>query len=234
MEIMRVIGLLSASLLAAPAAPRAQVVAVDAGTFRITRDGRPVGQETFTIRRSGGPGGDVYIASGTVEMGTERLSPALRADASGSPLAYQLEVREGSVVRERLKGLAGRGRFSAQVTTPTGESTKEYIVADGAVVLDDDVFHQYYFLAQRAERLGDAGGTVPVVIPRHNVQEVMRVRWAGTDRITIDGAPVSARVLVLSGPTGATRRIWVDGAGRVLKVQLDGRGIVAVRTELPR
>lgn len=234
MEIMRVIGLLSATLLAVPPVAPAQVVAVDAGTFRILRDGHPAGRETFTIRRSGGPGGDVYVASGTVQIGAERLSPALRADASGSPLAYQLEVRQGSIVRERLKGLAGRGRFSAQVTTPTGESTKEYIVADGALVLDDDVFHQYYFLAQRAQRLGAAGGTVPVVIPRHNVQEVMRVRWAGSQRITIDGSAVNARVLVLTGPGGSTRHIWVDGAGRVLQVALDGRGIVAVRTALPR
>jgi len=231
---MRVIALLSAAVLAAPVAAPAQVVAVDAGTFRITRDGRPVGQETFTIRRSGGPGGDVYIASGTVEMGARRLSAALRADASGSPLAYQLEVREGATVRERLKGLVGRGRFSAQVTTPTGESTREYIVASGALVLDEEIFHQYYFLAQRAQRMGEAGGAVPVVVPRQNVQEMMRVRWAGADRLTIGGAPVTARVLVLTGPAGATRHIWVDEAGRVLKVELDGRGIVALRTELPR
>jgi len=101
-------------------------------------------------------------------------------------------------------------------------------------VLDEEIFHQYYFLAQRAQRMGEAGGAVPVVVPRQNVQEMMRVRWAGTDRLTIGGAAVTARVLVLTGPAGATRHIWVDEAGRVLKVELDGRGIVALRTELPR
>jgi hypothetical protein len=225
--------LLSATLLAVPVALAAQVAVVDDGSFTITRGGARIGHETFTIRRTAGPGGNVYVANATVDVDTERLSPALRTDGSFSPLAYQLEVRDGNEVQERLKGFVGRGRFSAQVRTPQGESTKEYIVSDGALVLDDDVFHQYYFLAQRAERLGAAGGTVPVVIPRRNIQEVMRVRPQGEERVVIGGTAVQARQIVLTEPGGATRHIWVDAQGRVLKVSLDARGIVATRDELP-
>lgn len=231
---MRYLSLLSATLLAVPSPSPAQVSVVDEGTFTITRDGQRIGHETFTIRKTAGPGGDVYVASATVDVDTQRLSPALRADDSFAPLAYQLEVRSGDEVQERLKGLVGRGRFSAQVKTPRGESTKEYVVSDGALVLDDDVFHQYYFLAQRAGRLGGAGGTVPVVIPRRNTQVVMRVKLVGPDRVTIGGRAIAARHLVLAEPGGATRQIWVDDAGRVLKVSLDARGLTATRDEPPR
>jgi hypothetical protein len=229
---MRYFGLLSATLLAVPAAAPSQVTVVDEGSFTISRSGTKIGRETFTIRRTPGPGGDVYVANATVEFDAERLSPALRADDSFAPLAYQLEVRSGGEVRERLRAIVGRGRISAQVKTAKGESTKEYIVADGALVLDEDVFHQYYFLARRVSGAGAA--TVPVVIPQHNTQVVMRVSMQGNDAVTIGGRGVTARVLVLTEPGGGTRHIWVDSQGRVLKVVLDARGITALRDEPPR
>jgi hypothetical protein len=227
---MRYFGLLSATLLAVPAAAPSQVTVVDEGSFTISRSGTKIGRETFTIRRTPGPGGDVYVANATVEFDAERLSPALRADDSFAPLAYQLEVREGGEVRERLRAIVGRGRISAQVKTAKGESTKEYIVADGALVLDDNVFHQYYFLARRAS----GAATVPVVIPQRNTQVVMRVSTQGNDAVSVAGRAINARVLVLTEPGGATRHIWVDDQGRVLKVVLDARGITALRDEPPR
>jgi hypothetical protein len=38
----------------------------------------------------------------------------------------------------------------------------------------------------------------------------------------------------MTEPDGATRRIWVDAQGRVLKVMLEGRGITATRDDPPR
>lgn len=229
---MRYFGLLSATLLVVPAAAPSQVAVVDEGSFTISRSGSKIGQETFTIRRTPGPGGDVYVANATVEFDSERLSPALRADDSFEPLAYQLEVRSGGEVRERLRAIVGRGRISAQVKTAKGESTKEYIVADGALVLDDNIFHQYYFLARRASRSGPA--SVPVVIPQRNTQVVMRVSTKGNDDVRIGGRNLPAHLLVLTEPGGGTRHIWVDEQGRVLKVALDARGITALRDDPPR
>jgi hypothetical protein len=231
---MRLIGLLSATMLAVPNAAPAQVAVVDEGSFTITRGGTRVGQETFTIRRTAASGGEVYVANATVDYDARRISPALRADGAFAPLAYQLEVRAGDEVQERLRGRVGRGRFIAEVNTPKGQSVKEYIVSNDALVLDDDVFHQYYFLAQRARTLGPSGGSAPVVVPRSNTQVVMRVRSAGEERLTVGRATLNARQLVLTEPGGATRRIWVDEQGRVLKVSLDGRGVVATRDGPPR
>ncbi len=227
---MRYAALLPVALLATPSVVHSQAV-VDQGSFTITREGARVGREEFTIRRQpgAGTGSDALIARARVTLDGRLLAPALRASAAGDPDAYEIEVRSGVDVQERLRVDVGRGRFSARLRTPEGESAREYIVADGALILNDDVFHQYYFLAQR-----DANGTVPVVIPRRNIQVTMRVASGGTDRIVIGGTALQARVIVLTGPGGDTRRIWVDDAGRVLKVSLEGRGIVATRDEPPR
>ena len=213
--------------LALPAA--AQVAVVDEGSFTISHNGTRIGREEFAIRRTPNPGGDVLVANATVVYTDRRLSPALQTDAAGAPLRYQVEVSAGADVHERLQGRVGRGRFSAQLRTPRGESAREYVVADGALILDDDVFHQYYFVA-RAGRTG----AVPVVVPRRNVQVTMRVDDEGADAVTIDGTRIAATRYVMTEPDGGTRRIWVDAQGRVLKVTLESRGITATRDDPPR
>ena len=230
---MRTLSLVVALSLASSSFSFAQVTTVDEGSFTITRGGtlpaNRIGQESFTIRRTRGPGGDVVVANATVTFDTQRIAPALRTDTSFSPLAYQVEVRTGNDI-ERLRGRIGGGRFSAQLKTAKGESSKEYIVSDGALILNDDVFHQYYFLVQRA-RGGSA--TIPVVIPRRNTQETMRIQSGANEQVRVGTSSVEARHFTIQEPTGATRQVWADAQGRILKVQLDGN-ITATRDELPR
>jgi hypothetical protein len=218
---------LAASLtIAAPAA--AQVTTIDEGSFTITRAGTTIGRERFRIVSTPGASGASLVATATVSYDERRLAPALRTDQAGTPVAYQVEVRVGGEMRENLKGQVGRGRFSARTQTPSGESTKEYIVADGALILDEDVFHQYYFLARRE------AGSVPVVVPRRNVQLSANVVSLGEARITIGGTPLAARRLALTAPGSERREIWVDAEGRVLRVEIPERGVVALRDDPPR
>lgn len=222
--------LVAAAPSIAPTALAAQVVTVDEGSFTVTRQGQRVGREEFTIRRTpGAEGQNVLVASATVAYDDRRLAPALRTDSAGSPLAYALEVRVGSEVAEQLKGAVGRGRFSAVTRTPSGESAREYIVSDGALILDEGVFHQYYFVA-RAGRTG----RVPVVVPRRNAQVLMTVEGGEAASVTVGGRALDARRWVLHEPGGASRTFWADAAGRVLKVELPAQGIVALRDDPPR
>jgi hypothetical protein len=170
----------------------------------------------------------VLTGTATVAYQDRRLAPALRTDPKGAPLAYQVEIRVGPEVLESLRGQIGRGRFSARVRTPGGESAKEYIVSDGAVILDDEVFHQYYFLG-----MGGHTGSVPVVVPRRNVQLTMRVEGGGgSETVEIGGTRVAARHLEVHDPGGTIRHVWLDSQGRVLKVTINGT--TATRDELPR
>jgi len=233
---MRTLGLLCMTVLAVPlpSGATAQVSVVDEGSFSITRNGARSGRETFTIRKTGVGAADAYVSNGTTDIDGRRLVPALQADADFEPIKYQLEVRKGDDVVERLKGIAGRGRFSTQVRTSKGESTREFIVSDDAVMLDDDVFHQYYFVAQRALKLGAIGGSIAVVTPQRAEQQVLTAKWAPDESVVIAGRPVAAKHLVLSETGGGSQSVWVDAAGHVLKISLDGRGLVIQRDALPR
>ena len=225
---MRYAAALAAALLGAATLP-AQVTTVDEGRFVISRGGQRIGTEDFLIRRQASPGGDVLVAQATVAFDDRRLSPALRADSAGAPLAYQVQVKVGAEVQEHLSGRIGRGRFSAQLRTPRGESAKEYIVADGVLILDDDVFHQYFFVARQRDR-----ATLAVVVPRRNVQITMRVANRGSATVTVGGRALPATHLVLTEPGGAVRDVWADADGRILRVAVPARGLVAERDEPPR
>jgi hypothetical protein len=101
-------------------------------------------------------------------------------------------------------------------------------VSRGALILDDDVFHQHFFvpLAQRS-------GAITVVVPRRNAQLSGRVEERGRDKVRVDGRDVSAVHFVVTLPDGA-RDLWFDDGGRLLKVAVPARGLIALREELPR
>lgn len=203
---------------------------MDQGSFTITLRGARVGREEFRIRRT--PASDTsvnYVASATVTLGGRRLAPDLRTDTNGGLLAYRVDARGEGRSDERLKGAVERGLFTAVLTSPRGEAAREYVVSDGAVILDDDVFHQYYFVARHAGR-----DTLAVVVPRRSVQVAMRLERRGGELVTIGGRAVPATHLVLTDPAGAARDVWADADGRVLKVSLGVRGLVAERDEPPR
>ncbi len=208
----------------------AQVGIVDEGSFTITVNGQRAGREDFRIERRAGSGPDAgsLLAQATVVYSDRRLSPKLSTDSAGAPLSFQMEVRGNGGTQERWSGTISQGRVSARSSGARGETAKEYIVTDGAVVLDDDVFHQYYFIARRG-----TNGSVPVVVPRRNQQIALRVAQSGAERIMFGTSEISARHLVLTEPGGATRDVWVDAQNRVLKVAIPSLAMVAMRDDPP-
>ena len=74
--------------------------------------------------------------------------------------------------------------------------------------------------------------TLPDMVDRP--QMVVRVSTAGNERVTIGTSELEARHLVLTEPSGATRDVWVDGRGRVLKVAIPARNLVALRDDPPQ
>lgn len=211
----------------------AQDTKVDDGTFRLLVAGREVGRETFSIRRAGEGEAAVTIAqgrvvrsdpgsAGEVTSNLQVTGPALR------PSSYQLEVRGDD--RERITGRVTGGRFSARITSSAGEMMREYLAGEGAVVIDDGIAHHHYFLGG----LGRAGDfTVPVIVPRRSRQISANVRNAGSASIEVGGATVSATHLVVQFSEGPVRHVYIDEAGRVLRVEIPDQDFAAVRTQLP-
>lgn len=207
-----------------------QVSTVDEGAFSITVNGERVGREDFRIRSTPGPNGPEVVATASVSYAGRRVLPQMRGDSSGTPFGYVVEVKEGSAISERVDGVVGRGRVSARVKNSRGESANEFVVSPGALVIDDDVFHQYYFITRR----NPPTGSVSVIVPRRNTQVTMRVTDGGTEKLTIGGSTLDARRFNIADPGGADRAVWADASGRLLKVAIPSKGVVALRDDPPR
>lgn len=220
---------LTAVTAAAPLA--AQVATLDEGSFSISVNGQRVGREDFRIRSTPGNNGPEIVATANVTYADHRVLPQMRGDSEGAPVQYVVEVKGSDGADERVTGLVAGGRVRSRVNNARGESANEFIVARRAVVIDDEVFHQYYFITRRGAA---AAGAVPVIVPRRNAQVTMRVTVAGADKVSIGGTPIDAQRFTVAEPGGATREVWADSQGRVLKVSIPSRGLVALRDDPPR
>ncbi len=208
----------------------AQVTSVDEGSFTIVREGERVGREDFSIRSAPSANGRVLVAQGNSVTGGRRIAPALNADTTGFPSRYQLEVRVDGRVVESVSGQVSRNHYEARTLRADGESAREFRLPSGTVIADDDVLHQLWFIVRRG-----VGVTVPVLVPRRSVVEMVRVEFAGVERLTIDNREILARHLVLTTQgSGVSRDAWVDTGGRLLKAAIPSLKIVAVRDEAPR
>jgi hypothetical protein len=211
----------------------AQTVQIDEGTFRIMISGREVGVETFSIRQNGTGAEAVLIAQGRVVLdaasgGNEVVANVQLSGAGLRPVAYDVEMR-GADAR-RINARITGSRASARTVSAAGENLREYLVSDGAVLLDDGVAHHYYFIGQRA-----AGGATrtPIVIPRESRQVQATIEAGGEESISAGGQTVRARKLVVTPAGGDVRNVWLDSAGRVLRVEIPARNYTAVRAALP-
>ena len=225
-------GVTLATLVLAASTAGAQVATVDEGAFTVTRGGARLGREEFRIVREPANGGAAYMARGTAIYGDRRIAPALQTDANGAPERYQVEVRRGAAVEQRISAQATGTHFRAQSVSDAGEAAREFLLDPGTVIVDDELYHQYYFLARRAA--GGSGTRVSVLAPRHGTQSVVTITSGGTERVTVGGRAVDARHYVLTGAPGGRREVWTDEQGRVIRVVLAADGVEAVRDDVPR
>jgi hypothetical protein len=226
-RIIPIAAMVAMTAAASPAA--AQTTVIDEGTFRLSVRGSAVGNETFTIRRSGTGAGASIVAQGRIVLDTgEQTRALLQVDGPAlRPAAYQIEATGPD--RQTVRGQAAGNRFRAQIVSPTGETMREYLISDGAIILDDGVAHHHYFIAARAP--GTA--PVPIIVPGQNRQVTGVIREQGRDNINVAGQQVAARRLTFEPEGMALRTIWVDDEGRMLRLSIPDLAYLAERTALP-
>lgn len=207
---------------AAPA--RAQVLSLDEGSFTLYRDGERIGREDFSIRSAPGADGRMLVAQATQAIGVRRTAPGLNGDTAGFPVRYQREVRDNGQMVESYSGQAAHDRYSSRLMHNDGESAREFRLPPGTVAADDDIVHQLWFIARRG-----AGAVVPVLVPRRNVVESVRVELVGPERLNIDLRQFETTRLVLRTAGGAIREVWLGPDGRILKATIPALHLVALR-----
>jgi hypothetical protein len=222
-------GVIALFLVLMPAAVRAQASAVvDEGTFMVTQKGMPLGRESFRIVRTPAPGGQVFRATGQSALGDNRITTSLGTDSSGVPVSYESELTQRTEVVQRLQARGRPGRFSVLMQTKSGESAREYVLDNGALLIDEDVFHHFFFVPLAAQH------SFIVIAPRASDQGRFTLQERGTEMVEIANRSIESRHLALIGPSGASRDVWIDGRGRLLKVAIPEKGLVALRDDPPR
>jgi hypothetical protein len=217
------------AITAAPAAIAQSSAVLDEGTFTVTEKGAPLGRESFRIARTPGPGGQVYLVKGQSALGQNRISTTLAADSLGVPVSYESEHTVNGQLVQRLQGRGRPGRFSVLKQTTSGESAREYLLNSGALLMDEDVFHHFYFVP-----LGVSLPHLVVIAPRTVQQGRFRVEERGAESVEIGGRSLPARRFALIGSLEAVRDVWIDEKGRLLKVAIPEKGLIALRDDPPK
>jgi hypothetical protein len=219
------------ALALAAAAPCASAQEfLDRGTFLIERAGTEVGREDFAIRRTTGGGPGAILAVATVHYHDRDLRPALELTGDLAPLSYQLDISVGGRVVERFGAQFARGRIAARIATQQREVLREFPAPSAVAVLDDDAFHQFYFLPRAA-----GGGTraLRLLLPRTPALVDATVSRVGPDTATVAGRSLLADRFTLRLEDGEERIFWFTPSGDLLRVAIPRRDLVATRTSLP-
>lgn len=222
--------LLLLSLVAAAGTARAQATVADDGSFTISRGGERVGREDFSVRHVPTTAGAFEtLTRGVVVVGSRRITVDLSADSAGFPVRFQLKALDDGRATENYRAEVTGRRFSARASRGSGESARELLLPSGALIVEDGILHPLQFVVARGR------GVVPAVVPARGVVVSLTVEDAGADRVSIALQSVEARKFVVrEGTAGIVREVWIDAAGRLLKVVVPEDHLIAVRDEAPR
>lgn len=200
-----------------------QQIAVDRGTLDIRVSGTLVGREEFAIQRGrAGAGTGFTITSSVVypaDRPTRRLVSVVELDTDSLAAASQFEVSDGDVLRVLMR--FGPRRVTVRTLSSTGESAREYPSNAQAIIVDDSAFAALALLPQAVTTArgfplrGGAGTDVSI-----------SDRGAGT--VTVHGDRRPAHHITLSVGS-QSREIWYGEHGKLLKVEIPDRHLVAER-----
>ena len=207
------------------ASGRAQTV--DAGTLVILSGATVVGREEFTVRRgqTAGPGFTITTRAWyPAARPAVTLTIALELGADSLPTAMQLDVTGPD--ERRVYVVFGPRRVTVRSVRPNREAAREYPGGGRYLVADDSAFALHALVPR-------GGGEFAAMAPRADRREPATAIWAGTERTLVGGvAHTLERVTLRQG--SRVRHLWYDGAGRLMKAEDTGAGLVAERQEGPR
>lgn len=203
---------------------------LDEGTFLIRRDTAELGRESFRFaagRLAGG--GTGWTLATTARYDRTRpvvvLAPILEVGVDSLPVKLQYDVADPSAPL-RILGQLGRGRFTVRLVAQAVERAREFPVRGPTVVLDDSVFALYVFAAWHAASVPQA---LTALFPRAARREALTVQEHGLEPTTVRGDPVTLRHVTLTGGQHELVHLWLDTAGRLLKVEIPSRALLVER-----
>jgi len=203
---------------------------VDEGVLLVRMDTLEVARESFRISRgrlSGGAPG--WSLATTIRYDRARpvivLSPILEVNDDTMPVTLQYDVADPRQP-SRILGQLGRGRFTVRSVAKAAERAREFSTGKRTVVLDDSVFALYLFAGWIAS---SEATEVTAILPRALKREIVQVQDQGVSPTTLNRDPARLRHITVTRESGETVELWLDSAGRLMKVEVPSRRLIAER-----
>lgn len=221
--------LLTIALLQTPAGGGS---VVDEGTLVVREDTVEVARESFRLQHGRlARGGTGWTLATTIRFDRSRpvivLAPILEISADTLPATLQFDVADPRRP-SRILGELGRGRFTVRLVARDSERAREFSTGTRPVVLDDSVFAFYLIAAWRA---GPAPASLTALVPRSLRRETVEVRDLGMTATTLNRDPATLRHITVSASEGPNPlvHVWLDAAGRLMKVEIPARRLTVER-----
>ena len=203
---------------------------LDEGILVVREDTTEVARESFRLSHGRlARGGTGWTLATTIRYDRARpvivLAPILEVSADTLPATLQYDVADPRQPA-RILGELGRGRFTVRLVARATERAREFPIGQRAAVLDDSVFAPYLFAAWR-------GAAEPVsltaIVPRGLRRETIQVQDLGVGPTTLNHDPATLRHVSVTGGPNIVVHVWLDAAGRIMKVEIPSRRLTAER-----
>jgi len=203
---------------------------VDEGTLVVREDTLEIARETFRLTAvRTGAGVTRWKLATTIRYDRTRpvvvLDPIVELGPDSSPVSLEYTVADP---REplRILGQLTRGRFVVRLLGRRTERAREFPAPPPAAVVDDSVFALYLPVAWQVR---PQPVTVTCVFPRAGRRELLTVQDLGVESTTLNRDPAALRHITVTGGENRVIHLWLAADGRLAKVEVPSRRLVAER-----
>ena len=203
---------------------------LDEGTLVVREDTLEIARETFRLTAvRTGAGVTRWKLATTIRYDRSRpvvvLDPIVELGPDSSPVTLEYTVADP---REplRILGQLTRGRFVVRLLGRRTERAREFPAPPPAAVVDDSVFALYLPVAWQGR---PRPVTVTCVFPRAGRRELLTVQDLGVESTTLNRDPAALRHITVTGGENRVIHLWLAADGRLAKVEVPSRRLVAER-----
>ena len=189
--------LLSVLLLFAP-------VKAEHARFNISKDGRKIGTEEFTL----GKKGSNYTLEGKATIADVVISSMMELNEKLVPISYEVSNQAGKI---RITVASPTSQMQTVVGKDT--SSTDFRFPEGAAILDNNLFHHYVILLYRAQ-MGEMN--IPVVVPQDMSIGSAIVRSTGPRSYDLQVGDIKMQATT-------------DADGSLIKLMIPGANVVVER-----
>jgi hypothetical protein len=203
---------------------------VDEGTLVVREDTVEIAREAFRLTAvRTGAGVTRWKLATTIRYDRSRpvvvLDPIVELGPDSSPVSLEYTVADP---REplRILGQLTRGRFVVRLLGRRTERAREFPASPPTAVVDDSVFALYLPVAWQGR---PAPATVTAIFPRAGRRELLTVQDLGIQPTTLNRDPAALRHITITGGENRLVHVWLAADGRLAKVEVPSRRLVAER-----